>query len=370
MSKILRVGIVGASAGRGWAKESHFPAVQKLAGLELTAIAGSSQTSADTAAKVFGASAAYGRAQDLVKDENVDIVAIAVKVPDHREIALGALAAGKHVLCEWPLGRNLAEAEEMARAAQSAGVHAAIGLQTRANHAVQRARDLIQSGAIGRLLSARIYSATIAFKPKVDAADFYLEDAENGATLVSIHGGHALDLALALLGEIEHINALATIQYPKIEVGDKAVQEKRSIPDHLLVQGRLSGGGALSVEVAGGRPPEAARFRLKVVGDKGELALDGGAIRGFQSGRLSLSLHGEPQHVDDGETGSMPDTAANVAGLYAQFRDDILQGRQTVPDFDHAVRLTRLMDDVTLSAQRESLYHAAGGEQIAEAASV
>jgi hypothetical protein len=74
-------------------------------------------------------------------------------------------------------------------------------------------------------------------------------------------------------------------------------------------------------------------------------------MRGFPTGRLRLSLTGVLQQVDDGETGSMLDTAANVAGIYAALRDDITQGTWTAPDFAHTVRLARLDDDVLLSAQ-------------------
>ncbi len=239
----------------------------------------------------------------------------------------------------------------MAETTRSAGVHSAIGLQTNYNPAAQRARELVASGALGRILTARMYSGTMAFSQKIGAADAYLEDAGNGATLVSIHGGHALDLAVALLGDLKEISALATTQYPEIQVGDDSARRTRSIPDHLLVQSRLADGGALSIEVAGGRKPEESLFRLEVAGDRGSLALDGGAPRGFQSSRLKLSLKGEPQPVDEAESQSLPDTAANVAGLYAALRDDILNDTRTVPSFDRAVSLCRLLDGVMSSAQ-------------------
>ncbi len=79
--------------------------------------------------------------------------------------------------------------------------------------------------------------------------------------------------------------------------------------------------------------------------------LSGGAPRGFQSGRLKLSLDGEPQHVDEGEIESMPDEAANVASMYLALRNDIRNATFSVPDFDHAVRLTRLMDAEMLSVE-------------------
>ena len=349
--KKLGVGIIGASAERGWAKDSHVRAVEKLAGLELAAVASGSQSKADAAAKAFGAKAGYGDALDLIRDPGVDLVTVAVKVPDHRELVLAALAAGKHVYCEWPLGRNLAETEEMAQAADAAGVHVAIGLQSRLNPAVQRARELIAAGGIGRVLNARIYSSTMAFGPKVEAAMAFGENVVNGVTLVTIQGAHTLDLAQAVLGPFTGFDALTTTQYPEVEIGDDARRQARSTPDHLLVQARLAGGGAVSVEVAGGRPPEATPFRLEVTGDAGNLVLEGGAARGFQSGRLRLSLAGQPVRVDEGEAALLPDAAANVAGVYAAMCEDISRGIRTVPDFRHAARLTRLVDDVMSAAE-------------------
>lgn len=350
MANSLRVGIIGVSVDRGWAKESHVPAVQKLEGLELAAVATNSQETADAAARAFGAKMAYGKAADLIRDPEIDLVAVCVKAPAHRELVLAALSAGKHVYCEWPLGANTAEAEEIHAAAQAAGVHAAVGLQTRRNPAALQTRDLLASGAIGRPLSAHVYSSTVAFGKKTPEAESYSEKPESGVTLVTIQGAHTLDLAIAVLGGFVDMSALTTTQYPEIQIGDNPAPQARTTPDHMLIQARLTSGCVLSVEVAGGRPPETP-FLLEVVGEQGVLALHGGAIRGFQSGRLQLSVNGEAQHVDEGETASMPDLAANVAGIYAALRDDIALGTSTAPDFHHAVRLARLIDDVMSSSR-------------------
>ena len=350
MTKALRVGIIGASPARGWARESHVPAVQKLAGLELAGVAGRGQEEADAAAKAFGARRGFGDASVMVRDPEIDLVTIAVRVPSHRDLVLQALSAGKHVYCEWPLGRNFAEAEELASAARAARVHAAIGLQARRSPALRRARELITAGAIGRVLSARMDSGTAAFGPKTDKANLYLEDVVNGATLLTIHGGHALDAAIAVLGALEDVAALATTQFPEVEVADDGQRRARTVPDYVVTQSRLSAGGLVSVEVAGGRSADTT-FRFEVVGDTGHLVLRGGAPRGFQSGRLALSLNGRPQQTDEGELASAPDTAANVGGVYAALRDDVLNGTFTVPDFGHAVRLTRLIEDLRVSSE-------------------
>jgi hypothetical protein len=110
------------------------------------------------------------------------------------------------------------------------------------------------------------------------------------------------------------------------------------------------GGGDVgeSIEVAGRRSPQAVPFYMEVTD---ELVVEGGTAPGFQSGRLALSLFGKPQPLDEGELALMPAEAANVAAMHAALRDDISSGTASVPDFQHAVRLAKLIDEVLASAQ-------------------
>lgn len=350
MNRTLQVGIIGASAERGWARISHVPAVQHLHGLELGAVVSSNQSSADAAAKAFGAPIAYGNAADLIQNPSIDIVTVAVKVPDHRELVLRAVEAGKHVYCEWPLGRNIEEAAELAAAADAAGVHCAIGLQTRLNPVLQHARSLLSAGAIGRVLSANIISTTVAFGHEVEKAMAFAEDEANGTTLVTIQAGHTLDFAIAVLGSLEEQSSYASTQFPEVHVEGSALQE-RTTHDHLLTDGCVRPAIALGIEVAGGRPMGHTPFQFQITGERGQLLLEGGAARGFQSGIFRLLLDGKQQKVDAGELKGLSETAFNVAGVYAALRDDILSGSRTVPDLQHAVRLTRLMNDILASSK-------------------
>ena len=348
MAKLLQVGIIGANPDGGWARESHIPALQALPGLELAAVAGKTQQSADAAARGFAISKAYGDAADLFRDPGIDLVTIAVTLPAHRELLLAAMQAGKHVYCEYPLGLDVQESRALARAAEAAGVHAAIGLQARANPAVRRAQALLATNAIGRPLTARMISTTAGFGPNTDPAVAYTEDPANGVTVITIQAAHSIDLAMALLGGIAEFSALATTQFPTIRIGDGEPQQRKT-RDHLLVQARLASGAALSVEVAGGRPPETP-FLFEIVGDAGVMTLQGGAPRGFQSGRLGLLVNGEAQAVDEGELASMSDAALNVAATYARFRDDIVRQTSTVVGFGHAVRMAQFMEDAVASS--------------------
>jgi hypothetical protein len=80
------------------------------------------------------------------------------------------------------------------------------------------------------------------------------------------------------------------------------------------------------------------------------LRIVGGAARGVQAGRLKLSLNDLEEVVDECEISRMPDGAANVAATYVALRNDITSGTSTVVGFDHAVSLTRLVEDLFMSS--------------------
>jgi predicted dehydrogenase len=250
--------------------------------------------------------------------------------------------------CEWPLGRDRGEAVEMAAAAKTSPVHVAIGLQAHVNPAARRAAELVATGAIGRPLTARIFSSTAGFAAHLPATHTYLNKIESGANLITILGGHTLDVAILVLGGIDSLDALTTLQHPTVTLADTGEQVQRTAPDHLLVQARMISGCALAVEVAGDRAPDIP-FTFEVVGTEGRILLAGGHPHGFQAGRLFLSLNGVRQHVDE-PPDTLPAAAVNVAAMYCALAQDICAGEYATPDFDHAVRMTHLMDDVVQSA--------------------
>ncbi len=234
------------------------------------------------------------------------------------------LNAGKHVYCEWPLGRDVRESEEIRDAAANAGVHVAVGLQARVNPTLLKAQAMLSDGALGRILSARMYSGTIAFGPAENEADSYLEDPNNGATHLTIHGGHAIDALIALIGPIEALDTLGNTQYKDISISDESRMLKRTIPDHLLFQAKAKKNSiGIGVEVDGGKQPLDARFRFSITGELGTMTLEGAALVGFQAGRLALTLNGTPVPINEHEIAGLPDAAANVASMYIALRDDI-----------------------------------------------
>lgn len=363
MSNKLRIGVIGVSSARGWASVSHVPAIKGIAGLEFAGVTGKTQEVADKTAEEFGATRGYDSVDSMISDPAIDLVTSAVRVPSHRELVLKAVAANKHIYCEWPLGRDIKESEELRNAAEKAGIHVAIGLQSRKNPALLRAQHLLSEGVLGRVLSARMYSGTIAFGPSEGEADSYLEDPANGATHLTIHGGHAVDTAIALLGLPETAAAFNTVQYKQVRIDEGARTLQRTIADHLLITLGIEDGPAVSVEVDGGRPKDDTRFRFDITGENGTLVLEGGAAVGFQAGRLHLLLNGIAETIHQGELAQLSDTAANVGAMYAALREDIASGTRTTPDFAHAVRLTRLLTDIDRASQDGSRAQRSGWPQ-------
>ena len=184
--------IVGANAKKSWAKVSQVLAIKNLPGLKLEALATSNEQSAREAAEAFGADRWFSDPLAMIRDDRIDLITISVKVPAHRELVLAALEAGKAVYCEAPLGRSVADTEEMASAVRS--LHTAIGLQGRLNPAVRRADQLISSGKIGWPLNARIVSSNVGFGPELPSSYDYFNKTSSGANLLTINAGHTLDL--------------------------------------------------------------------------------------------------------------------------------------------------------------------------------
>src|SRR5437764_7459177 len=142
----LGVGIIGVSPTRGWAATAHIPALRALPNYEIRALSAHSPESARAAGEAFGISKVFSDHEQLVTQPDIDVVAVTVKVPYHRELVSAALAAGKAVYCEWPLGRDLDDARAMVALADDQGVLTVVGLQARQAPAIEFVHELLRDG--------------------------------------------------------------------------------------------------------------------------------------------------------------------------------------------------------------------------------
>ncbi len=269
----IRVGLIGANPNRGWAMGVHVPALKALPQFEISAVGTTRQETADAAAKKWGARGAYTDPHKLAADPEVDLVVVTVKTPGHHRLVRAALEAGKHVFCEWPLAANLDEARDLAELArQKKDVRTIIGLQSHAAPVLAYVKDLVAQGYVGRVLSGTMVSSTGGWGAVTDAANSYLADKKNGATVLSIPGGHTLDALCFCLGEFREVTGLVTTQRPTIKVIETGEVIPKTSPDHVAVAGTLESGAVVSAHIQSG-VANAPGVRLEIRGTEGDLVL-------------------------------------------------------------------------------------------------
>src|SRR4029079_9989389 len=119
MAQKIRLGLIGASVRGTWSSRSHLPALQASPDIELTAVCTTRADSAEAARQAYGARLAFDDWRQMVVSREIDAVAVVVRVPSHYAPTKAALDAGKHVYCEWPLGRTNTEAVDLGARAEA-----------------------------------------------------------------------------------------------------------------------------------------------------------------------------------------------------------------------------------------------------------
>lgn len=144
---------------RSWASRSHLPHLQRTPHYTITALQNSSLDSAKASAKQYSLDSVstHDSPTSVAQDPNVDIIAVSVNVPLHYELIRPALEAGKDVFSEWPLARNLKEAEELTALAKQKGVRTMVGLQARQNPSILKAKEIVESGKLGKILGTTMF---------------------------------------------------------------------------------------------------------------------------------------------------------------------------------------------------------------------
>lgn len=360
MTTPIRVGIIGANPNGSWGTRAHLPALAALDDFAITAVATSHQDTADATARQFGAPFAFGDPSQLVALPEVDVVSVCVRVPAHFELVKMALEAGKHVYCEWPLARNVAEARELC---QMADAHphqvTMIGLQARHAPALHYVRDLLAAGEIGRVLACSL-NHSVDWMPMLPSSLTYLQDFASGAHMLSIPGGHSIDAVRWLLGEFQQVSALVTTQIPAITVVDSGEKFPRTSPDQVLLSGIAGDGVITSVRIQGGSP-HGTGVVMEINGDKGDLVIRAEAGgRGIQmtdlrvhktTGAGQLTALDIPEAYFKVPASIRANPPLNLAKSYQALAGAIRHGDR-VPNFHDALSLHQLLDEL-MTASRE-----------------
>src|SRR5881296_416524 len=244
----LGVGIIGVSPVWGWAATAHIPALRALPNYEIRALGATSAEAARAAGEAFGVAAVFSDPEELVRQPDIDVVAVTVKVPHHRELVSAALAAGKAVYCEWPLGRDLDDARAMAALAAEKGVRTVVGLQARQAPAIEFVRELLRDGYVGEVLSTTMIGLSVAGDVVIQP-NVYMLDVNNGANLLTVAVGHSLDTLNHVLGEFADLSAVSAIRRPLITAEQTRERIVKTAPDQIAVIGTLVSGATASLHV-------------------------------------------------------------------------------------------------------------------------
>src|SRR3954451_15455076 len=244
----LGVGIIGVSPVRGWAATAHIPALRALPNYEIRALSAHGAESARALGEAFGVSEVFADHAQMVTQPDIDLVAVTVKAPRHRELVDAALAAGKAVYCEWPLGRDLDDARAMAALAAEQGVRTVVGLQGRQAPAIEFVQELLSDGYVGEVLSTTMIGLSVPGGSVVEPNAYMLDEA-NGANALTVAVGHSLDTLNYLLGECADLSAVSALRRPLITIEETGEQIVKTAADQIAVIGTLASGVTASIHV-------------------------------------------------------------------------------------------------------------------------
>ncbi|MDX5432101.1 MAG: Gfo/Idh/MocA family oxidoreductase [Halomonas sp.] len=333
---MIRLAIIGAGSMAG----EHATQFQALEGVELVAVCDVDGGRAQAFAARHAIPAAYTDLETMLAREEIDAVSNVTPDAAHKATSLAAIAAGKHILCEKPLATSAADAEAMAAAAREAGVINMVNLSYRNAPAIHQARELIASGALGRI---RHVDASYRQSWLVSHAwGRWDQDSQWLWRLSERHGSkgvlgdvgiHILDFASFPVGDITAVNCRLKCydKAPDSRIGDYVLDAN----DTALMRVEFACGALGSLHATRWATGHHNSLSLSVHGDRGALRVDLDAAKD----RLHVCL-GEDVHPACWREVVAPETPS----LYRRFLDGIAKGPNDQPEFARGAALQRVLD--------------------------
>lgn len=381
----LRVGMVGY-AFMGAAHSQGWRTAGRVFDLPLdpvqAVICGRDRSAAQAAADRHGWAFVETDWRALVARDDVDLVDICTPGDSHAEIALAALAAGKHVLCEKPLANTVEEATSMARAAEEAygrGQVAMVGFNYRRVPATAQARRMVAEGRLGRLRHVRVTYLQDWLVDPAFPLTWRLRKEQAGSGSLGDLGAHIIDLAQYLVGEpLAGVSALtetfvrerplptgATSGLSSVSAAGKG---EVTVDDAALFTARFPSGAIASFEATRYATGRKNALRIELNGERGSLAFDlerlnelsfhDGTQPGTEAGFRRI-LVTEPDHPYL-EAWWPPGHGLGYEHTFVhQARDlvhAIAEGRRPDPSFTDGLQVQRVLAAVEESAEKNSVY--------------
>lgn len=378
-------GFMGAAHSQAWRTAPRF--FDLGAEPEMAVIVGRDPERTEAARQQYGWQAASTDWHAVVADPDIDVVDVVSPGSSHVEIAIAALQAGKHVLCEKPLANTVAEAEAMTAAADAAraqGVRAMVGFSYRRVPAIAFARQLVQAGRIGTVRQVRALYLQDWLADEDGPMTWRLDKSLAGSGALGDIGAHAIDLvehvtgaSLATVsGTLETFVTERPLMAEGVGLSGTASSERGqvTVDDAAFFTARLGGGAAdgaigtfeatryatgrkngLTLEISGSEG--AIQFDLEAMN---ELRLyESNAQAGEQGFRRILVT--EPEHPYMAAwwpTGHLIGYEHTFSHQVKDFVDAIVAGTDPSPSFADGLHVQRVLDAVERSAAAGSTWTA------------
>ena len=265
----MRVGVIGC----GRQGTYHLEAYAGIAEVEIAAVCDADPARAQAAAERFSA-APFTRYEDLIAAGGLDLISIVTMPATHREIAIAALRAGSHVLCEKPMALDLAECVEMATTARETGKTLTLGYNMRQMGSSRYARSLVASGELGPIVCMHAW----CLDPEIPAWGKHYSRAVAGGGVFMADAGHVLDLTLFVAGypRPTTVTASAARMFPHKRAATLPPERHGDydVEDHAAGHVRFADGSWLTLQLAWGWDALAPSYSFELTGRGGGLRHD------------------------------------------------------------------------------------------------
>ncbi|GAA3756911.1 Gfo/Idh/MocA family oxidoreductase [Microbacterium kribbense] len=372
-------GFMGAAHSVGWRQA---PAIFDLPDrVEMSVLVGRDAAAAEAAARKWGWSESATDWREVVTRDDVDIVDIVTPGDIHAEIAIAALAAGKHVLCEKPMANSVAQAESMLAAAEQAaarGTKAMVGFTYRRVPAVTLLRDLIAQGKVGNIHQVRAaYRQDWLVDPETPLAWRLQKDHAGSGALGDI-GAHIIDMTQFVTGlAVDAVSGTVQTVVPRRPLLDSGSGLSGTaaegygdvtVDDLAIFTGRLAGGALVSFEATRFATGRKNALTIEVSGDKGALLFDledlnrlrfydrtaPSRLQGFTAILVTEPVH--PYVAAWWPAGHVLGYEHGFVHQAADFVTAVCTGAPAHPTFAEGLSVQRVLDAVQHSAAAESAW--------------
>ncbi len=345
-ARSYRMGVIGTS----WAASAPLPAFATYDGIELHAITSGRRERAEAAAQKYGIPHAFDDYREMLAMPEIDMVYIGGPNELHRPMVLAAAEAGKHILCEKPIGLDAAEGREMIAAAEAAGVAHVVCMTMRPFVTHSYVRSLIADGVIGE--PRHISYTQFAGWPGRDWS--WHRDADRGGGMLMAVGSHYIDTTREFVGEWASV--AAQLRTWTKEVPDGAgVMHRVTADEGFALQGTSRSGAAISIHFSSNVPGTVSR-RIEVYGSEGGIAIDGDEMGAGATVWVNRrSEGGKAQVVDVPPPDDPPEVAACDERRFGTMAHALIRaiesGEPQSPNLIDALRVQEIVDGARLSAR-------------------